>query len=171
MKTKIVMFAFFTLYAMNSLAQRHVTYEYGTVIESVPIVEYVQVSVPREQCWEQDIVLDQTGPNNGTVIGAILGGAIGHAVGHKKSNKHVGTVVGAVLGGTVGHAIGAENRHRSIYRGSEEVCRVYEEYQEEERIVGYQVRYRYNSGTYTTRTETDPGDTIKLRLAISPVSS
>jgi uncharacterized protein YcfJ len=39
----------------------------------------------------------------------------------------------------------------------------------EERVVGYNVRYRYSNHTYSTRTKVDPGDTIKVRIAISPV--
>ena len=100
------------------------------------------------------------------LVGAVVGGAIGNAVGHNKTNKKVGAVVGAVLGGTIGKAVATENRR---YERTEEVCRVINDYREEDRIVGYHVKYRYNDVTYTTRTDRAPGETIKLRLAVSPV--
>jgi uncharacterized protein YcfJ len=101
------------------------------------------------------------------VVGAVLGGAIGNAVGHSKKNKQVGVIVGAVLGGSIGNAMSA-NRRTDVYHETEEVCRTYRDYYEEERVVGYRVRYRFRNETYTTRTDVDPGDTIRLRLSISP---
>ena len=181
-KTAFLGFAVAAIVSMGANAERHIFYDYGTVIDTVPITKHVNVSTPREECWEEEVVYrdvyrDDYRDNHhnsgiSTVIGAVVGGAIGNAVGHSRKNKQVGAVIGAVLGGTLGHAI-ADNRRRSSYNSSytetEEVCRVYYEYHEEERVIGYRVRYRYNSETYSTRTDVDPGDTIKLRLALSPV--
>lgn len=151
-------------------AESNVSYDYGTVVESVPIVKNIRVSTPREECWDEDVVYQRRGTDGelSTVLGAVIGGALGNAVGHHKRNKQVGAVVGAVLGGTIGRSI-AKGQPRTTRTSTEEVCRVINEYSEEERIVGYRVRYRYNDETYTTRTDVDPGDTIKLRLAVSPV--
>ena len=46
---------------------------------------------------------------------------------------------------------------------------MYHDYQEEERIVGYDVRYRYDDATYTTRTLQEPGETLRIRVSVSPV--
>ena len=150
-----------------------VSYEYATVVAADPIVKTVRVTTPRKECWEEEVVLRRERYHDdgvGTVVGGIIGGAIGNAVGHKKRNKQVGAVVGAVLGATVGHAVSNQNRHSSVERrGTEEVCEVYHDYHEEERIVGYDVRYRYNEMTYATRTSRDPGDTLKIRVSVSPV--
>lgn len=179
MKTGLIAAASFaTLISANALAGGGVTYDYATVIDAQPIVKTIRVSTPREECWEENVVyrdrFDRGGNHGvGTVVGSVVGGAIGNAVGHKKSNKQVGAVVGAVLGATLGHAISEsaarDRRTETVEYGKEEVCRVYHDYHEEERIVGYDVRYRYNNQTYSTRTTTDPGDTIKIRLAVSPV--
>ncbi len=161
--------------SMSAAAGRDVIYDYATVIDAEPIVRIVRVSTPRQECWEEDVVYRRgySRPNGvGTVMGGVIGGAIGNAVGHKKRNKQVGAVVGAVLGATIGSAI-ADNARSGYghgnHHGTEEVCRIYDDYYEEERITGYRVRYRYNNETFTTRMDREPGDTIKIRMAISPV--
>lgn len=158
------------LTASSAFADRNVSYEYAEVLDSTPIVKTFRVSTPREECWDETVTHYERGPKNGvgTVVGAVVGGAIGNAVGHNKTNKKVGAVVGAVLGGTIGHAASTNNNGRR-YETTEEVCRVVNDYREEERIVGYHVSYEYNDVTYTTRTDKEPGETIKLRLSVSPV--
>jgi len=171
MKTKLITaVTLTTLMAGPAFAGPNVLYDYATVIDAEPIVKTIRVSTPREECWEEEVVYRDSYRDDGvgTVVGGVLGGAIGNAVGHKKTNKQVGTVVGAVLGATLGSAMSRDARGPDRY-GTEEVCRVYHDYTEEDRIVGYRVRYRYNNQTFTTRTSTDPGDTIKIRLAVSPV--
>lgn len=164
---RTALFAGLILATSASFAERNVTYDYGDVIESTPIVKTIRVSTPREECWDEQVSHLERGDNSvGTVVGAVVGGAIGNAVGHNKTNKKVGAVVGAVLGGTIGKAVATENRR---YERTEEVCRVINDYREEDRIVGYHVKYRYNDVTYSTRTDHAPGETIKLRLAVSPV--
>lgn len=167
----------------------NVSYDFATVIEAKPIMRLVKVSTPREECWQETVVYDDydhgydrdrnKGNGLGTVLGGVVGGAIGNAVGHEKRNKQVGAVVGAVVGATLGSAIAQsaraeryDNRPTGRYAryGKEEVCEVIHDYHEEERIIGYNVRYRYNDETYSTRMDTDPGDTIKVRLAVSPVA-
>ncbi len=154
-------------------ARADVSYEYATVIAADPIVKTVRVTTPRKECWEEDVVYRRERHHDngvGTVVGGIIGGAIGNAVGHKKRNKQVGAVVGAVLGATVGSAVSNQHRRTSTdRRGTEEVCEVYHDYHEEERIVGYDVRYRYNDVTYATRTSRNPGETLKIRVSVSPV--
>jgi uncharacterized protein YcfJ len=147
-------------------AKSNVTYDYGDVIDATPIVKTIRVSSPREECWDETVSVRRGNNSVGTVVGAVVGGALGNAVGHNKSNKKVGAVVGAVLGGTIGNAVSSDGRR---YERTEEVCRVVNDYREEDRIVGYHVKYRYNDVTYTTRTDQAPGETIKLRLAVSPV--
>ncbi len=148
-------------------------YDYATVIEAEPIIKVVRVSTPREECYQESVVYRDRyyrGNGVGTVVGGVVGGAVGNAAGHSKRNKEVGTVVGAVLGAALGHAASARNRYREdVSYGTEERCEIYREYHEEERIMGYNVRYRYNNHTYSTRMDTDPGDTIRVRVSVSPV--
>ena len=50
----------------------------------------------------------------------------------------------------------------------EPVCREVIEYTEEERVVGYDVAYRYNGRTYETRTDYDPGPSLRVRVDVAP---
>ena len=159
----------------------NVEYDYATVIDAEPIFKTIRVSTPRQECWEEEVTYDneyydnryRDGRHRGasTLVGSVVGGALGNAVGHRRKNRQVGTVVGAVLGAVIGNAYAAEKYHDHQYvsYGFEKRCHVVEDTHVEKRIVGYNVRYRYSNVTYSTRTKVDPGDTIKVRIAISPV--
>jgi uncharacterized protein YcfJ len=149
--------------------------EYATVVDSTPIYKTVRVIIPRQECWEEEVAYsnqydDNHGGGGGVVVGGMIGGVLGHAVGHRKRNKQVGTLVGAVLGATIGNAYARQRsyEYQTSY-GVEERCEMIEETRTEERIVGYNVRYRYSNVTYSTRTEMEPGDTIKVRVAVTPI--
>lgn len=160
------------LVTLPAFASSNVSYDYATVIESQPVYTTVKINTPREECWQEQVIYEDRGRSRhplGTVLGGVIGGALGNAAGHNKSNKRVGAVVGAVLGATVGNVIASSNAPSVRRQETQERCKVYQDYREEERLIGYQVRYRYNERTYSTRMDTDPGDTIKVRLAISPV--
>jgi len=164
--------------AMSIPAQAaDIVYDYATVVDATPLFNTVRISTPREECWDERVPHyrnHHNGRNNdalGSVLGGVIGGAIGNEVGNSKKNKQVGAVVGAIVGSKIGKSIANSNgkRHEDVSYTTEEVCRVYQDYHEEERVIGYSVRYRYNDETYTTRMKSDPGETIKLRLSISPV--
>ena len=99
-----------------------------------------------------------------------MGGAICNAVGHHKSNQLVGAVLGAVLGLSIGRDIMRSNESSSSrkYLTVQRCETVYQQH-EEERLVGYQVTYLYNSEEYSLRTNTDPGDEIRVRVSVQPV--
>ena len=150
------------------------SYETASVVESRAVYEIVEISTPQEQCWEEEMLVDRHGNDNRSntpvVLSTILGGAIGNAVGHGKSNRRVGAVVGAVLG----HSIGRDIMHRNESPSSREYqtvqrCKTVYQQHEEERLVGYQVTYLYNGEEYSLRTNTDPGDEIRVRVSIQPV--
>jgi len=176
MKTKILFcIAMTILFAGDAYASN---LHYATVVDSTPIYKTVRVTIPHQECWEEvaytnrynDYTHDGGRGAGGVLVGGVIGGAIGHAVGHRKRNKQVGTLIGAVLGATIGNAYtNQRDRIRHTNYGVEERCEVIEEIHTEQRIVGYSVRYRYNNVTYSTRTDTDPGDTIRVRVAITPI--
>ncbi len=149
------------------------TYEYATVIDSRPIYQTVEISTPREECWNEEVVVhrrDRSDSNTPAIIGTIIGGALGNAVGHGKSNRRVGTVVGAVLGHSIGRDIVSANGSRE-HRQYETVrqCETVYEYREEERVVGYDVRYRYNDEEYSVRMDEEPGSQVRIRVNVQPV--
>jgi uncharacterized protein YcfJ len=158
-------------------ASGQTTYEYGDVIETRPVYQIVEISEPMEQCWEEEVVIDRypsrSGSRTPVLVSTIIGGALGNAVGNGKSNKQIGAVVGALLGHSIGRDIVTDrNRSRNAVRDYETVQRcetAYEQF-EEERLVGYQVTYLYNGEEYSVRTDSDPGDRIRLRVSIQPAN-
>ena len=148
-----------------------VTYDRARVTDVEPIYELVSRSVPVEQCHEERIAAPRyrQASATGPLLGAIIGGAIGNAVGHKKRNKQVGTLVGAVLGGSIGADITRDHSRRHGRRYTvQEVCDTHYEVHQEEQLAGYRVSYVYGGSSYTTRMSRDPGETIRVRVRVSP---
>jgi len=160
-----------TLLASPVLAETR--FEYADVIESTPVYRTVEVTVPREEFWNEEVASHRRArPESRTpaLLGTIIGGALGNAVGHGKSNKRVGTVVGAVLGLSIGRDIVAANSHGRVTEyETVRQCETIYDYHEEERLIGYQVRYRYNNEDYSVRMDNDPGQQVRVRVDVQPV--
>lgn len=152
-----------------ALAVAGADYQWAEVVDVEPVYETVRRIEPVEACREER-VRHRSGGHSSTppILGAIIGAALGNAVGHKKANKRVGAVAGAILGGSIGADIGRSNRQGG-YR-TETVCDRYEEVHEEERLAGYGVRYQYNGAVYATRMRNHPGERIRVRVRVTPVS-
>ncbi len=149
-----------------------VYYDYATVLKARPIYKTKRYSSPRQECWQETTTRGERGEYRsdsatGTILGGIIGAAVGHELGHHKRNKQVGAVAGAVLGSSIGHDLSRKSvrpRHQT-----QEHCRtVYDEHNEEY-VSGYRVTYRYQGENYKVRTRNHPGDSIKLRVSVSPV--
>lgn len=149
-------------------------FETAPVVAANPIYQVVEVSTPQEQCWEEQIEVEHYSNRKQSatpvLVSTVIGGAIGNAVGHNKTNKRVGTVLGALLGHSIGRDIIRQN-DRPDYREYETVqrCKTVYQQHEEERLVGYQVTYLYNGAEYSVRTDSDPGDEIRVRVNLQPV--
>lgn len=149
-------------------------YDEAEVLDAEPIHELVRHVTPREECrLERVPVRHERRSATAPIVGAVIGGAIGNAVGHDKRNKQVGAVVGAVLGGSIAADIAREHdRHHGRWaRGSErrKICREVEDVSLEREVVGYDVTYRYGGRTHTARMSRDPGDTVRVRVRVSPI--
>lgn len=175
LKTTVAVFSVSLGLALGSeagLAQT--SFETAQVLSANPIYQVVEVATPQEQCWEEEIAVEQYSRRraSGTpvLVSTVIGGAIGNAVGHNKSNKRVGAVLGAMLGHSIGRDIMRQNAQPE-YREYETVqrCKTVYQQHEEERLVGYQVTYLYNGAEYSVRTESDPGDEIRVRVNVEPV--
>ena len=146
--------------------------EYAKVVSAEPIYRTVRVSTPRQECYDERVVVREPAYRNGdpgaALFGAILGGVAGHQFG-KGSGKSVATAAGALIGAGV-----AQNRTRSYGSATERVsyetrCNSYDEYRTEHRVDGYDVTYRYQGRTYQTRTPYDPGSRIPVQVDVRPV--
>ncbi len=170
-KIRILLGVTGVLLAVSVQADPASRYEFGTVLESHPIMAVSRLQEPRQQCWDEPVVFQERRRQSatGTILGGIIGAAIGNKVGHGRSNKRVGAVAGAVLGATIGNDISRKGRHGHSYQAVEQRCRTVYEVVEEERVIGYNVKYRYAGHTYTTETEKDPGSSLRLKVSIEPM--
>ena len=174
MKIKIAVSIATIMGLAGSSALAETTFEYAQVIESQPIYQVVEVSTPQEQCWEEELAVDRYAERNRSntpiLVSTLIGGAIGNAVGHNKSNQRVGAVLGAMLGHSIGRDIIRQSDRQDVreYQTVQRCDTVYQQH-EEERLVGYDVTYLFNGEEFSIRTESDPGDRIRLRVSVQPV--
>lgn len=182
----------------NAKNKSHVSYDYAPVVSATAIIKIEKHSTPYKDCWTEQVQINQPYEQNrydnsygnalfgdqsytGTILGGLIGGGIGNALGHRKSNKKAGAVVGGLLGGALGYDLThnrkrAPKHHSPRYENrqhyeSQQRCETRYETYEEERIVGYKVRYRYNGHVYSTRTKHDPGNTLRLRIVATPAEN
>ena len=159
----------------RSARDNRATYDYAQVISSQPIVNYVTVTTPVRECWEemQYYTVDRRYRATGgaTLLGAVIGGVIGHQIGSGRGND-AATIAGTLIGAAIGND-SAERRHSNSYgveRHARPVERCKTTYREhrEERIDGYRVTYRYHGQKYRTEMPYDPGRKIRIRVDIRP---
>lgn len=142
-------------------------YDHATVLSSEPIYTVERRPVEEKECWDEITTYDRHGSAaTGVIAGGIIGGIIGNQFG-KGHGKQAATVAGTLLGGSIGHDL-ARSEPRT-YQVTEERCRVYRRYEEQERISGYSVTYRYDGHTFTRILSHDPGRHLKLRIHVEPV--
>lgn len=138
------------------------------VVDVAPIMEIVEVPTESRECWTEEVHGTRRGSSGaGMVVGGIIGGVIGHQIGHGEGRK-VATVAGSVIGAAVG-AESVRNARPVPYSETEHHCEVRTDYVQEERLLGYQVTYRYHGETYTTEMDHRPGKFIPVRVHVSPV--
>jgi len=165
----------FNVAGFTTVALAGTTYEVADVLSTTPIYHTVEISTPKRECWEEEVARhDRRHDSNDSatpeILGAVIGGALGNAVGHHTVNSKVGTVVGAVLGGTIAHDIDNSNHeHDTVTTQTVEKCRTVSSTRQEDKLVGYDVRYRYNGTEQTVRMDRDPGDKLRIRVDAEPV--
>ncbi len=148
-------------------------YDDARVVEVDPIVRRVRVEMPRRECWDEVRTAypershtEAAGP---MILGGIIGGVLGSQVGSGRG-RDAATVAGTLIGASIGHDTAARRSSRA--GGPEEYtverCQTRYESTYEERIEGYRVTYEYLGREYTTQLPYDPGDRIRVRVAVSP---
>jgi uncharacterized protein YcfJ len=147
-------------------------YAYARVTHVEPIVHRVSVERPARECWDETRQVrydtDEGRTVGSTLLGGIIGGVIGHQIGHG-SGRDVATVAGAVIGSAVGHNAAERNSSPPYYEDrTVQRCSVRYERNYEERVDGYRVSYRYNGRDYVTQLPYDPGERIRVRVAVAP---
>lgn len=158
----------------NKYRNKGPKYDYADVISSQPIVRYVTVTTPVQECWEDvehyTVNNRPRGEGGRTLFGAILGGVIGHQIGSGRGND-AATVAGTLIGASIGNQSAYNNGgNYGRTQHSRPVKRCETQYRDhrEERIDGYEVVYRYHGQKYATRMPHDPGRKIRVRVDIRP---
>ena len=144
-------------------------YDRARVTHVEPIYTMVRVSVPHQECYTQEVRSGRYHHRNkeaSTVLGGIIGGAVGHNVGNHKKGA---TIAGAIIGAAIGNELGKNRGRRHEQVRYEDVCETTHTYQEEQRIDGYNVTYRYKGEYFTTRMDQHPGKRLRVRVHVSPV--
>ena len=147
-------------------------YVYARVVDVDPMVRYVTVNRPHEECWNE--VQRQRSPAFGLAGQTAAGGVIGAAIGRQFGGGH-GQDLATLAGAAAGAAIARERAIR-LGAGSYDArdvtvqrCETVNERVTEERIDGYLVTYAYQGRTYTMQTATPPGDRVRLAVDVRPV--
>lgn len=143
-------------------------YDYAEVVSVTPVTRIIETSRPERECWQEEVVHEARGDSNlgGLILGGVVGGVVGNRFGGGNGKK-VATVAGTIAGAAIGQELARGPSHG--YATYEDRCRTYRTRHTEERVIGYDVRYRYNGREYLTRADHDPGSHIKVRVAVTPV--
>jgi uncharacterized protein YcfJ len=145
-------------------------YVYARVVDVEPLVRYVTVNRPREECWNE-IVREPARPY-GTVGPTIAGGVVGAAIGRQfgsGNDRDALTVLGAVAGSMVANRRAGRNQGYATRDVAVERCQVVHERMREEIVDGYLVTYQYEGRRYTMQTDAHPGNRVRLAVDVRPV--
>lgn len=137
--------------------------DYARVRSVTP--EYQQVSTPRDDCRAEYVPEERglgryVGPLVGGGAGALLGAQVGQGNGNRAA-----TAVGAIAGAIIGDRV--QNRYPD--GGVREARRCRSSYYSENRLTGYRVAYEYGGRVYQTTLPYDPGNTLRVRVAVDPI--
>ena len=151
------------------------SYVYANVVDVQPIKRYVTVSRPERVCEEVEYRprrRNRHKSSNGTIAGGLLGGVIGRQFGGGKG-RDAATIAGVLIGSAIGHdnEVNKGQRHRDdrYQTQTRRECSTRYHRSQEERIDGYNVKYKYKGETFTTRTRYQPGKKIRLAVNVRPV--
>lgn len=134
--------------------------------------QYENVQMPRQECTSQWVneARPVAGGNGygGAIVGGLAGGIVGNQVG-KGHGREAATAVGAVIGAFAGDRIANNNQPAQYEQAQREVrtCRTVNDVQQ--RLMGYRVTYTYAGNQYSTITREQPGNTLPVRVSVTPV--
>jgi uncharacterized protein YcfJ len=143
---------------------------YGRVTNVEPMVRYVTVNRPRQECWDE-IVREPARPY-GTVGQTIAGGIVGAAIGRQfgsGNDRDALTVIGAVAGSAIANQRAQRNQGYATRDVAVQRCEVVNDRVTEQVVDGYLVTYQYQGRRYTMRTDSPPGDRVRLAVEVRPV--
>lgn len=136
--------------------------DHARVLSVTPIMQ--RVERPRRVCREEPTgrYYTRDGGNRtaGTLLGAVIGGVLGNTVG-KGDGRVAATTAGAVIGGAIGNRASSGDDRYVEHQGYVQRCRDEVSYGRD-RVVGYDVTYRYHGRIHRTRMDHDPGRWMRV---------
>jgi len=162
-------------------AYENTKYGYAKVVDVQPVFKTVQIPEDRQVCREQPVqrrVAEYRSPAP-AIFGAILGGVIGnqlsrgHGHGHGYGYRHgnnraVATIAGASIGGAIASEIQYSKYPAKYYSENVQLCSTQTGWRSEERIIGWDVSWKYRGQIYHSRMNEPPGDRIRVRVSVDP---
>jgi len=167
-------------------------YDYAKVIDVQPVIEIVRVPEDRQVCREVPVqrrVTEYRSPGP-AIFGAILGGIIGnqlsrghghghgykygrghgyrHGYGHSY-NRTAATIAGATIGGVIATGVQYRKYPAKYYSDITQVCNTETSWRSEERVVAWDVSWKYRGQIYHSRMDEPPGERIRIRVSVDPV--
>ena len=140
------------------------------VIEAQPLYETVEVTHPVTECWTERVSRNnhRHGAYIAPIAAGIVGGVLGNELGRGRGKTAL-TVAGTLLGASLGHSYSTSHRRQQPTVERVRRCETVDRYEQQEQLVGYRVKYRYEGQTYYTQTTEHPGKHIRVRVKVSPV--
>lgn len=138
-----------------------------------PLVTTVDVSTPKEVCWNEPVSERTRSHRSNTpvIVGGAIGGLVGAALGDGRRSRRGLAAVGALLGAGAGYRHSVRHaRPSTTYVTQQRICEIQHVTHQEERIDGYRVTYEYRGRSFVTHTATDPGPTIPVTVSVQPVA-
>lgn len=136
--------------------------QYAEVLDVKPIKETIRT--PREECHDEQVTHTRPVKDEnriaGTALGAVLGGVLGNQVGGGNGKK-LATVAGAAAGGYAGNKTQQHMQEGDTYTTVEQRCHTVTDTQQ--KISGYEVRYKLKGDEGTVRMDHEPGDKIPVK--------
>jgi len=144
------------------------------VVDVNPIVSQRTVRHPVRQCTTTGYREDyyERRPDSGSyflpsLFGGLVGGLIGNQFGGGNGRKAL-TIAGALAGSSIARDAARQREHRSSY--PTEVCRTTYETEVHNDVTAYDVTYEYAGRQFSKRMSSDPGETVRVRVALAPAS-
>ena len=157
-------------YENHGYHQDHATY--AKVLDADPIISVSRRPYTHQQCWDERISSPSQGGRTrhnaagAMILGGVLGGVVGHQI-DRHGNGDTAKLIGALVGASIGHDMG-HNDTQPVTTTVSQRCSNTTRYDNDERIVGYRVTYRYRGQTFVTRTDHHPGSRIRVNVAVTP---
>ncbi len=135
------------------------------VVRVQPQVE--QFNQPQQDCHTEYVPVQRQQQRSvgGSIIGGLAGGLLGNQVGGG-NGRTAATAAGAIAGAIVGDRVDNNNNQPQYGEQAVRQCRNVDNWQT--RTTGYAVTYEYRGRDYTTVMPYDPGERVKLHVALTP---